>query len=1085
MFSIKNSFADCLSCPLFSSTSCILETNVKYLSEVDVVFIAENPGQNEVEKEKPLIGKAGKTFRKYFEKYGLDKSNYLLTNVVLCQTIDPDGKTGNPEPEVIERCKINCFNIVKECNPKLIVLMGSSPTSAFGLLPKGAGITNIRGEMFKWEEKDVLVTLHPSYVNRVKDLEPDFEKDIKKAGELIGLEAVETKVQLKSTGKSEVFYYKIPDKYYTSDYKLVDVQFLSRTNEVLYIFRDKDNKKEYYKTTDEYVCYQIQDPSKARKVVKYEDLNQVRVPYKEKYSLNSKVTYEGDLKITNKHAMDYYLLKKEDEPIVSMNQMYIDIETYAEGKVHSNATDANDVIAIIRYSYHGIKKSLVIDPKVLKINDQKIDLTNKEIVVCSSEAQLLVTFFNDVRTLDPDIISGWYSNDFDMHYIFNRAKKINVDATKMSKFGEADYNKWQFYPDAAGIVFLDMMELYKKFTENKRESYSLDFISKLEIEREKTESSSDFSHLFKTDINRSIVYNKNDVDLLEELDAKLKHIFFQDELKKICKSTFKGSNSVLGTIDSLLVSYLKEHGVSSKNSEGGGEQDAEFPGAYVQSPIVGIHEYICDFDFKSLYPSEILTYNIGVNTFVMKLVDHQLGYELVYNPDKLPENIEIIIDPIFERKQVTITKKQLFDKIKSSNLVYTVTGCFFKSHETELSFYSQILEILLDSRATYKNKMFDAIKEVNKEKEDLFFARQNVYKTLSNTLYGALGNKIFRFFNVDSARSITLSGQEAIKNVMINSENYIKSIKEKSDKHIEYITKQQMFTNEDDSIKRDFKHMVTGDTDSIFLCYDEIIDKKKSKEEILKTVDELNKEVQDYLNNMVKDIVKKHNVPESRNKLKLKNEFVIKRGLYLAKKRYSNYVISQEGTPVNEEDSIKTKGLETRRSDFSNVTKEHLKEVLNLILKTEKFSLPQVLEFVRGKDKDFTKLISSGVTTIGRPVSFGKKIKEYKVLPQGVRGMLAWNDLEYKIFDVGARGYLFKIKGIDLSKAYGDVAANYDKYFLKKGEVLDVIVVPEEVPFLPEYYIIDVKTMLDFSWRDRYNLLLEPLMTKKQEILTF
>ena len=124
MFSIKNSFADCLSCPLFSSKSCILETNIKYLSEVDVVFIAENPGKDEVEKEKPLIGKAGKTFRKYFEKYGLDKSNYLLTNVVLCQTIDPDGKTGNPEPEVIERCKINCFNIVKECNPKLIVLMG-------------------------------------------------------------------------------------------------------------------------------------------------------------------------------------------------------------------------------------------------------------------------------------------------------------------------------------------------------------------------------------------------------------------------------------------------------------------------------------------------------------------------------------------------------------------------------------------------------------------------------------------------------------------------------------------------------------------------------------------------------------------------------------------------------------------------------------------------------------------------------------------------------------------------------------------------------------------------------------------------
>ena len=50
---------------------------------------------------------------------------------------------------------------------------------------------------------------------------------------------------------------------------------------------------------------------------------------------------------------------------------------------------------------------------------------------------------------------------------------------------------------------------------------------------------------------------------------------------------------------------------------------------------------------------------------------------------------------------------------------------------------------------------------------------------------------------------------------------------------------------------------------------------------------------------------------------------------------------------------------------------------------------------------------------------------------------------------------------------------------------LDIIVIPEEVEYVPNYYIIDVKTMLDFSWTDRYNLLLEPLLTKKQEILTF
>ena len=1535
MFSIKSSFADCLSCPLFSEPSCILETNAECLEEVQVIFIAENPGKDEVEKGKPLIGKAGKLFRKYFEKYGLHKVKYLLTNVVLCQTLNPDGTTGNPSLEVIERCKINCFKIIESCNPDLIVLMGASPTTAFGLMPKKAGITNIRGEKFKWNDRDVFVMLHPSYINRVKDLEPDFDKDMKKVADLIGLETVETTIHSKATGKSEVFYYKIPDKYYTSDYKLIDVQFLSKTNEVLYIFRDKNNKKEYYKTNDDYVCYQVQDPSKARKVVPYSELNQIRVPYKEKYSLPSKITYEGDLKITNKHAMDYYLLKKQEEPEIPLNVAFLDIETYSETNVHSNAVDVNDVIAIIRYSYNGVKKSFVIDPKVLKITNQVIDLTKGDVVVCSSEVQLLSMFFNDIRTLDPDIISGWYClpknssiwlddkiitiseveknnklykygkvsrkietglqksyklnlkhgfsieasknhifptytkekknvftkkhfingvkdrtvseikkefeknkdvyftierrknknknytyrdllfenfdkfisfkdfdimigndsylslkknkkirkelpfiqeywqrpngwtkfhgfsyknlskyitltnmkhsilkqdivyilyknreiiidlrkeieledlqllgfmftdgywskydhnfhfdnkdvenvnyyielinrkylkkrqhtlentwnkrdnlqsfyllatscfsvlammvynssmkkeldltilsrlshdqfcaffsgmvdgdgscynnhgisvccfennkrdikilhelllwnyafaflsgntvfvpgmnynqffldkltihessrkkifenskyykfknscsnlcnklidddfmilrmenineneqeemiditttsnyfiskcfkthncNDFDMQYIFNRAKKINVDHTKISRFGEADYNKYQYYPDAAGIVFLDMLELYKKFTFGGRESYSLDFIANLELKKGKTEKSTNFSHLFRTDINRAIEYNRNDVYLLEELDTHSRHIFFQEELKRTCKSSYKGSQSVLGQIDSLIVSFLKERGYSSKNAESGG-QDEAFEGAYVQAPLVGIHEYVVDFDFTSLYPSLILTYNIGVNTFVMKLKDYQLGYDLVYNPEELPENIEIIIDPIFERKTATVSKESLLQKIKDSNLIYTINGCFFKNHDSERSFYSEVLELLLGSRKVYKKKMFDALNAKDKNKEKLYDSRQNVMKTLANTLYGALGNKAFRFFNVDSARSITLSGQEALKTVMISSENYIREKKNDNKKIISNFSKKQLYSSD---MKLQFENLVTSDTDSIFLTYENIMNKNKTNDEKFIEVNELNKEVQSYLNNnVVKEIIKKHNVQEDKNRLELKNELVIKRGLFLAKKRYSNYIVSKEGNPVDE---IKSMGLEIKRSDFSNITKDHLKEVLNMILKSERFSLPTVINFVKEKEKEFTKIVSSGITTIGRPVAFSKQLKEYKVIPQGVNAMLNWNNLEYKVFEQGTRGYLFKIKGINLEKAPENVRLNYDKHFLKLGTKLEVIAVPEEVECLPNYYIIDVKSMVDFAWGDRYKLLLDPLITKKQEILTF
>ena len=380
--------------------------------------------------------------------------------------------------------------------------------------------------------------------------------------------------------------------------------------------------------------------------------------------------------------------------------------------------------------------------------------------------------------------------------------------------------------------------------------------------------------------------------------------------------------------------------------------------------------------------------------------------------------------------------------------------------------------------------MFEAKNSKDDTKEKLYDTRQLVYKVLANSLYGALGNKVFRFFNVDSAKSITLSGQEAIKNVMVSAEDYIECLKKDKVPEINFIRKDQMYKNDSDSFDiATFKHIVTGDTDSIFLTYENILDKNKEGKERLDIIDDLNKKVQNYLNNdLMNTIVKKHNVDESKNRLVLKNELVIKRGLYLAKKRYVNYVISQEGNPVDE---VKAMGLETKRSDFSILTKDYLKEVIDLIIKSKILSVPKIVDFVKEKEKIFLKAIASGITNIGRPVSFSKKLKEYKVLPQGVRGMLAWNDLEYKTFDVGSRGYLFKLKGIDLDKAPEEIRLNYDKNFLKKGVKLDVLVVPEEVSNVPPYYIIDVKTMLDFTWTDRYNLLISPLIIKKQEILKF
>lgn len=280
-FSIKSSFANCMSCKLLDAPSCILETNCKSnLEDVEVIFISENPGKTEINQGIPLVGRAGQTFRKYFDKYIKNNFKWLITNTVLCATITADGTTGNPDKDVIDICKENCFNIIRTCKPKLVVLLGTSPMYAFGI--GSSGITNMRGQVFKWEEYDVFLTLHPSFINRQRNYEEKFEDDFKKVAELLGSNIKSDDKKMIGPIVSQKHLYSIPEIFYTSDYKLIDTQFLNKDSKVLYIFRDKDNKKIYHKENDDYVCYQLKENIKAKKVIEYENLYQIKIPYKQK-----------------------------------------------------------------------------------------------------------------------------------------------------------------------------------------------------------------------------------------------------------------------------------------------------------------------------------------------------------------------------------------------------------------------------------------------------------------------------------------------------------------------------------------------------------------------------------------------------------------------------------------------------------------------------------------------------------------------------------------------------------------------------------------------------------------------------------
>jgi len=1065
--SVKKSFAECLECELLNAGSCIFETNcMDDISKVDIVFIGEYPTPEDIEKGVPIIGRSGRVFRMFFDKLKFDKLNYLIMNTVLCQTVNEDD-TGNPTPEVVDRCKVNAMNTIKQCNPKLVVIMGSTAMSAFGIAQ--TGITEMAGNFYEWEGFKVFLTVHPSYVNHNKEnWLPIYESHFEKILDfMMGNDNKQKKVGKRKKG---IFHYTIPEKFYSEKYRLVDVQEMNRTKEVLYIFRDDQNKKEYYKAPQDFVCYQAKNADVAKKILPYDDLYQVHMSYRDRYTVDPTVTYESDVRLTTKHAMDYYHFNKGDAKAKEWNILFFDIEVDTGDKqVFPNAEDAAYPINMITGKLNGVKTTFVVPHTK---NDQELhsDKMESNIIECRDETILMNKFIRYLKETDPDFITGWNAISYDLLYIFNRLPQLGMDSSMMSKFKEFWVDGEKALCNLVGMVPLDQLALYKKFTFTKLESYTLGYVSQHELGVTKIQLPLRFNEMYWFMLNLTVEYNIRDVDLIDKLEEKLGHIKLLNEIRIVCTTAFEAGSTSTGQIDSICVNFLREKNMASKNTKR--KVKEKYPGAFVLPPIPGIYDWFVDFDYTSLYPRVIKTYNLGIDTFVMKTKDSQMGYYLAHERSKVPDEIDIILDPLNEAVQCKVSKQELFDKINKEDLVFTINGCFFLGHKRKISELSQIVSSILDTRVMYKGKMFDAIEAKNKIDEDFYYTRQLVYKVLANTLYGVVATKGFRFFDISIATAITLGGQEALKQSIIEGESYMKYLD--TGEHIkpEPLTKEEYFGAK--MPDRKTKYIITGDTDSIFCCFRDFEDK---------SIEAINKHcisIQTFLNDdIMTNLVERHNIDPKYNGLELKNELICSRGLFLAKKHYVMRIVMNEGKAV---DKMSYMGVAVKRSDYPSETKEFLKELLDIVMKDEKFSMNKVMGFIKSKRIEFRKKIMSGDKTLARPVSWNKSLEDYKSLTQGVKSMLAWNNIQYEIHQKGSRAYMYWVRGLDYTKAPKEIIDKYEKHIATmkaktKRSPLEVISIPDNEEGLPEYFIVNVDAALKFTFEDRYNLMLEPIFS--------
>ncbi len=790
-------YSNCSICPLVDQSRCIGETNCKTdLSKVEVVILAEAPAKEEIKQNRPLVGKAGKVFREAFELSKLNQSNYMISNVVLCANIQ-DGKTVNPPKEAIDCCKPNWEALINLIKPKIILLMGTVPMQSFGI--SDAGITKKRGNIYYYNNIPVMLTLHPSYIMRqsgeggyknskewnqfvsdmtavVDFLNNKFGEDKESVNDNFKNNASDINInytinrnnpeELKIiTDQTKLYSFSLPSWCYKEDVSLFDIQHIYTENVILYIFKTKSGKK-YHKVESSENYYYIGEDPEIADAPMLESIKNVSLVLGPSQYPPEISTYESDIKPEVKRTIDYRYVRKEKECDYPLLKMYVDIEVYNNKNLKfPDPKKAESPINAISFKIGDNPVNVWIcrlpqmDKKEPNIPDGVLYKSY------SSEYNLLQAFAKLVRETNPDILTGWNFLGFDMLTIYGRMLKLGIDPNLMSPVNTTHIDLKRYgCVFVYGIHVMDMLDLYKELTYSVEESYKLDFIGQKQLGIGKVSYNGTLDELFEENLSEFIRYSAVDTDILYQLDKKMGHIDLKNELIKICSTTWKTSESTMGLVDPLCVSYAKEQNLVCRNAVIE-KSDFTIPGAYVRNPVKGRHNFVIDLDFSSLYPSIICSCNIGPNTYIGK-INSDIAHDIIFCKDRLnlENTIDIILYPM--RKNFTTKKikiKSLLNTIEKKKYIVTSAGTIYKNHEEEISFLNKILTYLLNSRKEYKDLMKDAKRLGDDSVYKRYGNMQLAYKILANSIYGVLANHAFRFYNTDMAMSITLTGQELVK----------------------------------------------------------------------------------------------------------------------------------------------------------------------------------------------------------------------------------------------------------------------------------------------------------------------------------
>jgi len=615
-----------------------------------------------------------------------------------------------------------------------------------------------------------------------------------------------------------------------------------------------------------------------------------------------------------------------------MNILSIDIEVQSDEGFPSPEEARQPVTAIC------VKSSKSPMYVVWGLNPYEVKRNDVEYFLCNNEFDLLKSFIGwwSSRVNLPDIVTGWNVNLFDLPYLYRRmcsvlgeepAKRLSPWNHVKERKVRTGFGKEQIAYDIDGVNILDYFDLFKKFTLNtlgQQESYKLDHIANVVLGERKLsyEEHGNLHTLYKEDHQKFIDYNIKDVELIHRIDEKLNIISLVCAMSYNAKCNLVQALGTTGIWDAIIYNELLEENVVIPPRYQ--KEKTSIAGGYVKEPEVGGHDWVCSFDLNSLYPNIIVQYNMSPETITYD----EEGTSVAANNTRYRKDIQGIIPKVIKKfyaNRVTIKQDMLAAKQK---------------YETEPS---RALEMQIESLDT----------------------EQTGIKILMNSLYGAMANQYFRYFDLRIAEAITTSGQRAIKCAE-------KSVNDAMQ----------------DMLETDKDYVIAIDTDSVYINMSDIVEKFSPKTPI-DFLDGVCEHFEKVIAKSYQELAEETNAYE--NRMVMKREVIADRGIWMAKKRYILNVHDSEGVRFTEP-KLKMMGIEAVKSSTPQIVRDRFKDLFKIIVQgSEKETQNFIAEF----RKEFTSLpvedisFPRGVNDVGK---FSDRENIYgKGTPIHVRGALLYN----------------------------------------------------------------------------------------------